>query len=81
MLFFLEKKQNKKQTQNAPKRTISVRLAEIYQRPLNIQDIGDAVIYSPYLDNSIKSVFLVWYEMKLASIKGLDEITSIVIGD
>ena len=59
---------------------ISSRLAEIYQMLVNIQELGDAVIYNPDLDNNIKSVFLIWYQMKLASLKEeLDEITAIVI--
>ena len=59
---------------------ISSRLAEIYQILVNIQELGDAVIYNPDLDNTIKSVFLIWYQMKLTSLKEqLDEITAIVI--
>ena len=59
---------------------ISSRLAEIYQILVNIQELGDAVIYNPDLDNNIKSVFLIWYQMKLTSLKEeLDEITAIVI--
>ena len=46
---------------------ISSRLAEIYQMLVNIQELGDAVIYNPDLDNNIKSVFLIWYQMKLTS--------------
>ena len=47
---------------------------------VNIQELGDAVIYNPDLDNNIKSVFLIWYQMKLTSLKEeLDEITAIVI--
>ena len=59
---------------------ISSRLAEIDQMLVNIQELGDAVIYNPDLDNTIKSVFLIWYQMKLTSLKEeLDEITAIVI--
>ena len=59
---------------------ISSRLAEIHQMLVNIQELGDAVIYNPDLDNNIKSVFLIWYQMKLTSLKEeLDEITAIVI--
>ena len=59
---------------------ISSRLAEIDQMLVNIQELGDAVIYNPDLDNNIKSVFLIWYQMKLTSLKEeLDEITAIVI--
>ena len=60
---------------------LNARLAEIYQLLLNIQDLGDAVMYNPDIDNNIKCAFLAWYEMRLACIKEeLDEITSIVIG-
>ena len=59
---------------------ISSRLAEIDQMLVNIQELGDAVIYNPDLDNNIKSVFLIWYQMKLTSLKEeRDEITAIVI--
>ena len=59
---------------------ISSRLAEIDQMLVNIQELGDAVIYNPDLDNNIKSVFVIWYQMKLTSLKEeLDEITAIVI--
>ena len=59
---------------------ISSRLAEIDQMLVNIQELGDAVTYNPDLDNNIKSVFLIWYQMKLTSLKEeLDEITAIVI--
>ena len=59
---------------------INSRLAEIDQMLVNIQELGDAVIYNPDLDNNIKSAFLIWYQMKLTSLKEeLDEITAIVI--
>ena len=59
---------------------LDARLAEIYQMLSNIQDLGDAVMYNPHVDNNIKCGFLAWYEMKRACIKEeLDEITSIVI--
>ena len=59
---------------------INLRLAEIYKMLVNNQELGDAVIYNPDLDNNIKSVFLIWYQMKLTSLKEeLDEITAIVI--
>ena len=58
---------------------INARLADIYQTLSKIQEIG--VMYSPDIDNNIKTVFLIWYEMKLNSIKEeLHERTSIVIG-
>ena len=59
---------------------INSRLAEIYKMLVSNQELGDAVIYNPDLDNNIKSVFLIWYQMKLTSLKEeLDEITAIVI--
>ena len=59
---------------------LSARLAEIYQMLSNIQELGDAVMFSTDIDNNFKCVFLTRYEMKLASIKEeLDEITSIVL--
>ena len=59
---------------------ISARLAEVYHMLLSIQELGNAVMFSQDIDNNTKCVFLVWYEMKLASIKEeLDEITSTVI--
>ena len=74
--MFLEKKQKMRQNNQQ----ISSRLAEIDQMLVNIQELGDAVIYNPDLDNNIKSVFLIWYQMKLTSLKEeLDEITAIVI--
>ena len=74
--MFLEKKQKMRQNNQQ----ISSRLAEIHQMLVNIQELGDAVIYNPDLDNNIKSVFLIWYQMKLTSLKEeLDEITAIVI--
>ena len=58
---------------------ISARLAEVYHMLLNIQELGDVVMFSQDIDNNTKGAFLVWYEMKLASIKEeLDEITSTV---
>ena len=48
----------------------------------NIQDLGDAVMYNPDIDNNTNCVFFVWHQMKLPSIKEeLDEISSIVIKD
>ena len=39
-------------------------------------------MYNPEIDTNIKSVFLAWYQMKLAVLKEeLDQITSIVIGE
>ena len=41
----------------------SARLAEIYQILSNIQELGDAVMFSTDKDNNIKYVFLTWYKM------------------
>ena len=61
---------------------LNARIAEIYQMISNIQDLGDAVMYNPDIDNNTKCVFLAWYQMKLAFIKEeLGEISSIVIED
>ena len=40
---------------------LNARIAEIYQMISNIQDIGDAVMYNPDIDNNTKCVFLAWY--------------------
>ena len=37
---------------------LRARLAEIYQMLSNIQELGDAVMFSLDLDNNIKCVFL-----------------------
>ena len=59
---------------------INSRLAEIYKMLVINQELGDAVIYNPDLDNNIKSVFLIWYQMKLTSLKEeLDEIKQLLI--
>ena len=34
-----------------------------------MQELADKVMYHPFLDNVIKSVFLNWYEMKLEIFK------------
>ena len=59
---------------------ISARFAEIYHILLNIQELGDVVMFSQDIDNNTKCVFFVQYKMKPASIKEeLNEITSTVI--
>ena len=59
---------------------ISARFAEIYHILLNIQELGDVVMFSQDIDNNTKCVFFVRYKMEPASIKEqLDEITSTVI--
>ena len=78
LLYNFFRKKPKKMPQNNEQ--LSARLAEIYQMLSNIQELGDAVMFSTDIDINIKCVFLTWYEMKLASIKEeLDEITSIVL--
>ena len=47
---------------------LNARIAEIYQMISNIQDIGDAVMYNPDIDNNTKCDFFAWYQMKLGSI-------------
>ena len=39
-----------------------------------MQELADKVMYHPFLDNVIKSVFLNWFEMKLEIFK--DELSS-----
>ena len=78
LLYNFFRKNPKKMLQN--NKQLSARLAEIYQMLSNVQELGDAVMFSTDIDNNIKYVFLTWYEMKLASTKEeLDEITSIVL--
>ena len=78
LLYNFFRKKPKKMPQNNEQ--LSARLAEIYQMLSNIQELWDAVMFSTDIDINIKCVFLIWYEMELASIKEeLDEITSIVL--
>ena len=61
---------------------INSRLVEIYQTLNRIQELADAVMYNPLLDNAIKEVFLNWYESKLDSLKEeLFEYTNMICGD
>ena len=48
---------------------VNVRLAEIYQTLIRMQELADKVMYHPFLDNIIKGVFLNWYESKLDELK------------
>ena len=44
---------------------VNNRLPKIYMQLNRMQELADKVMYHPFLDNVIKSVFLNWYEMKL----------------
>ena len=59
---------------------INLRLVEIYQSLNRIQELTDAVMYNPFLDNVIK-VFLNWYESKLHALKELFEYENMICGD
>ena len=48
---------------------VNVRLAEIYQTLIRMQELADKVMYHSFLDNIIKDVFLNWYESKLDELK------------
>ena len=48
---------------------VNVRLAEIYQTLIRMQELADKVMYHSFLDNIIKGVFLNWYESKLYELK------------
>ena len=48
---------------------VNNRLAKIYMQLNRMQELVDKVMYHPFLDNVIKSVFLNWYEMKLEIFK------------
>ena len=59
---------------------IKLRLAEIYQTLNNIQELADAVMYNPLLGNTIKELFLNWYEAKIDCLKEeLDEYCDLVL--
>ena len=76
---FFQKKKTKKIPQNDQQ--LNARVAEIYQMLSYVQDLGNAIMYNPDIDNNTKCVFLAWYQVKLSSIKEeLDEITHIVNG-
>ena len=59
---------------------INLRLVEIYQSLNRIQELTDAVMYNPFLDNVIK-VFLNWYESKLDALKELFDYENMICGD
>ena len=59
---------------------INLRLVEIYQSLNRIQELTDAIMYNPFLDNVIK-VFLNWYESKLHAVKELFEYENMICGD
>ena len=48
---------------------VNVRLAEIYQALIRMQELANKVMYHSFLDNIIKGVFLNWYESKLDELK------------
>ena len=48
---------------------INLRLAEIYRTINKFQELTDAVMYNPLLDNAIKELFLNWYDSKLDCLK------------
>ena len=55
--------------QNMSTAEVNNRLAKIYMQLNRMQELADKVMYHPFLDNVIKSVFLNWYEMKLEIFK------------
>ena len=55
--------------QNMSTAEVNNRLAKIYMQLSRMQELADKVMYHPFLDNAIKSVFLNWYEMKLELFK------------
>ena len=55
--------------QNVSTAEVNNRLAKIYMQLNRMQELVDKVMYHPFLDNVIKSVFLNWYEMKLEIFK------------
>ena len=59
---------------------INLRLVEIYQSLNRIQELTDAIMYNPFLDNVIK-FFLNWYESKLHALKELFEYENMICGD
>ena len=48
---------------------VNVRLAEIYQTLIRMQELADKVMYRSFLDNIIKGAFLNWYKSKLDELK------------
>ena len=65
---------------NMTNQQINLRLVEIYQSLNRIQELTDAIMYNPFLDNVIK-VFLNWYESKLHALKELFEYENMICGD
>ena len=66
---------------NLSQEQINLRLAEIYQTPNKIQELADAVMFDSFLDNTIKELFLNWYESKLDCLKEeLDKYCNLVLG-
>ena len=57
--FFLRKKPKKMSLTNEK---INLRLAEIYRTINKFQELEDAVMYNPLLDNAVKELFLNWYD-------------------
>ena len=55
--------------QNMSTAEVNNRLAKIYMQLSRMQELADKVMYHPFLDNVIKSVFLNWQEMKLEIFK------------
>ena len=55
LLYNFFRKNPKKMLQN--NKQLSARLAEIYQMLSNVQELGDAVMFSTDIDNNIKYVF------------------------
>ena len=48
---------------------VNVRLAEIYQTLIRMQELADKVMYRSFLDDIIKGAFLNWYKSKLDELK------------
>ena len=55
--------------QNMSTAEVNNRLAKIYMQLSRMIELADKVMYHPFLDNVIKSVFLNWQEMKLEIFK------------
>ena len=55
--------------QNMSTAEVNNRLPKIYMQLNRMQELAGKVMYHPFLDNVIKSVFLNWYEMKLGIFK------------
>ena len=55
--------------QNMSTAEVNNRLPKIYMQLNRMQELAGKVMYHPFLDNVIKSVFLNWQEMKLEIFK------------